>query len=228
MYEHEKRERRAPTPYNPIEHGRGYPAPEPSLVKAMQTYLRARGLCPGLAALNNWYPSRSAGDGYARMVMPATNTAGYPYWQARLLGSELDDFYRDENPYLAPRRYQSPHYSRGDSLIIVWPPARHPQEVQGAVIVEGPLDALAAAGEDYVGVSLMGNAPTEEVLDHLVRLVWPNQRVIVVPDRDDPAWGAKIGPSVASRGVLVTIVAVAPYEDLAAVPTDERRKILEG
>ena len=65
-----------------------------------------------------------------------------------------------------------------------------------AVIVEGPMDALAAAGEGYYGFALMGNTPPPEVLNHVIALCTARGIVgaVVVPDHDS----SESGPHLAA------------------------------
>ena len=135
----------------------------------MDVYLESRRLDPKLARANEWYPSTDAGDRWPRMVMPATYMrhtvadAVSPFWQARLLG--------DSEPTFSIPRYQSPRLVRNGAVILVYPWSNvdHHDISPGKtlVIVEGPCDALAAAGAGFTGCALMGISPNQPVLEHL-------------------------------------------------------------
>jgi hypothetical protein len=201
MYEHEAR----PEKTHYCAHR---PPPEPAMWPALHGYFRARRLSGELAAENGWYPSRAAGDSAYRVVIPTV--ASDPrnnFWQARAL---------DEG--VTPR-YQSPAACRGDAVVVVRP-GRAP--VSAVVLVEGPFDALAAAGAGAVGIALMGCTPGAAVLAHVKALAGQAQ-VFLVPDRDAlPAW-VKIWNTFPSATCLMLD---PPYKDLAEVPPDARRALL--
>ena len=118
----------------------------------MQHYLESRCLSFNLAVENGWYPSTVAGDIWGRIVIPATSKIpGNYYWQARAIQKGIEP------------RYQSPCASRGDAIVVVWPGQRVTRRQVGCV-VEGPMDALAAAGVGCVGIALMGVMPPEAAL----------------------------------------------------------------
>ncbi len=202
MYAHERRPRRpAGSPTPPV-----WPPPAEHAWPEVERYLRGRGLDPALARHAGWYPAEWAGA--LRVVIPAL-TAGPPrFWQARAI---------TEAPGV--RRYESPRAPRGEAVVAVFPPgASH-----GTVLVEGPFDALAAAGEGYVGIAWMGHRPTPEALDWARALARPP--VAIVADRDATVdalriWrrfpGARYGEPP------------PPYKDLAACPGEVRRRFLHG
>lgn len=179
----------------------------------MRRYLRSRGLNPGVAEGNGWYPSSSAGDGYARIVIPATGSSPQNmYWQARLIG-ENGDSKRDI-------RWQSPNASRGDAVIVVYGgPSK------GGVVVEGPMDALAAAGAGYVGVALMGMNPPMTVFDWVATLL-RGEKVKVVMDLDQPEAANYILVALADRGLRCSLVSPYPFKDLAEAPVNDRISLL--
>jgi hypothetical protein len=167
MYQHEIGEQR---PQSRVVRIR-YPveAEGPQFQFAQRRYLEARSLNADLAAENGWYPSLEAGDDILRTVIPATNSADFPYWQARALVQT------------SALRYRSPAIPRHDSIVIVWPKGRKTPRPGRAVVVEGPLDALAVAELGLAGVGLMGAQPPEAVYAHIARLFGT---VLVIPDDD--------------------------------------------
>ena len=184
--------------------------PERHIDQAPMVYLDGRGLDAPLAIENGWYVSLSAGDEYTRIVIPATNTKSYIYWQARAV---------DPAVY---KRYRSPKYAAGDSIIVVWPR----ETGRYVAIVEGPLDALAAAEHGLVGVSVMGKQPPTEVFDHIEAL-FPSQSFVVLPDGDGLGGVADILQQLAKRRRPATVV-LTGHKDLAAMPREQRRRLLDG
>lgn len=134
-------------------------------------YLNHRHLDPALARGNGWYLGFDDRDpNTPRIVIPSTSLSNsWPYYQARATTHHH-------------ARYLSPKAPRGDALAVVWP--EYPDGSRGVVIVEGPMDALAAAGEDYLGVGLMGNTPSDLVVAHLLKYTSMFDDVYLIPDQD--------------------------------------------
>jgi hypothetical protein len=176
-------------------------------------YLRSRALDPDLARKNFWFPSRTV-DGYDRVVVPATSDqTGNLYWQARLLSTE--------EPFV--RRWESPHgVARGNAVCLVWP-----RLLTGkSLIVEGPMDALAAAGEGFLAVALMGVTPAPEVLDLTSRLIRGTICAIVM-DLGAETPMAENAQYLAQRHSLhARLITPYPAKDLAAMTREERRALL--
>jgi hypothetical protein len=203
IYAHEQREKKAryigPRP--------GYPKVQLRYADTMSDYLGDRHLSYELAVFNGWYPTHYRGS--ARVVIPCSNSAGVPYFQARDMSGESE------------LRYASPPAPRDDSVVLVWPELR----AKGTVIVEGPMDALAAAGLGFLGIAVMGNQPTAEVIDHIVPYAKSFQPVIVLPDADALYFGPYMLGSLVQRGIDGAIR--APYrKDLAEMSPKERRVFL--
>lgn len=103
---------------------------------------------------------------------------------------------------------------------------------KGIIVVEGPMDALAAAGIGYLGVGLMGNTPTPATITHLVELAdvfADNDRAkfLIVPDNDAPREAAMLAARLWERGVRCTIRQIVGYKDLAAMPKALRAQWFE-
>lgn len=183
---------------------------------AMQVYLEDRGLDYHLAVENGWYPSDQANDDFPRVVIPATSAiAGNVYWQARDLTGD------------ANIRYQSPFASRGDAIVVVWPRG-NPARVKRAAMVEGPADALAAAGAGLLGVALMGSAPPWKALALAAKLCY-DRLVLVVLDRDAAGCVSvtRTVPYLVQCGLQVKVVDPYPHKDLAKVPKELRQELLQ-
>lgn len=189
-----------------------------ALSKDMVAYLEARDLSCQLADANGWYLSRSAGDTYPRIVIPAvTHKAGHVYWQARDVTG---------NAFI---RYQSPKGPRHEALIKVKPADDLTEDPFGIVVVEGPMDALAAAEEGYVSYALMGMQPSKATLMHLALLIEDNRDldILVLLDRDSGPNATKVMLFLASQGYHTgTGQLPGPEKDLAACPPSKREKFL--
>jgi hypothetical protein len=184
----------------------------------MYDYLAARDLDGKLASDNGWYPvsAKDSQDGVLRMVIPASNRNVFAYWQARRLDEGILN------------KYLSPHVPREDSVVIVCPGLKVGVERPGvAVVVEGPLDALAAAGAGTgrVGVGMMGATPPLEAYAFIARLF---RTLLVVPDNDETGeetTGRWI-THLAARGAAAWLRRVpAEYKDLAECPPAVRRRV---
>lgn len=179
----------------------------------MMAYLDARHLDAHLAQENGWYLSNDAQDSYRRIVIPAiTHKAGHVYWQARDITGK------------AFVRYQSPKGPRYEALIRVYPF----DKPDGIVVVEGPMDALAAAGAGYIGIALMGMTPSNATLYHLFLLLEdvPVLNTLVVLDRDSAENGIRICLAISAQGYSCRM-ATLPEKDLAKCLPEVRRRFLK-
>jgi hypothetical protein len=175
------------------------------------TYLKNRDLNATLAIRNGWYPSQNAGDKQPRIVIPATSRDDRAYWQARAMNSG------------AEKRYQSPYTPREDAIVIVYPAKEGKKQV---IAVEGPMDALAAAGEGWIGVSFMGNQPAREALDHFAER-FEGSKILVLPDRDDEASGLALAASIAGYRIPATCILLQDAKDLAEMTRRERGELFQ-
>ena len=213
-YEHEAQERREARLHQKLRAPATFPECAPSLWPLMRFYLETRGLDYALAGRNGWYPSGSAGDSEPRVVMPATRTDGGIFWQARALKPATD------------KRYQSPHATRGDALILVEPEDTGGKLARTAAIVEGPMDALSAASVGLLGIALMGNTPNEVVLEHVRQVIKDRSMVYVIPDSNALGNGAYLtGWLRSNTRAMVTMWYPYPFKDLASVPYERRKEI---
>ena len=203
IYAHEVREKKAryvgPRP--------GYPEADPRGWDAFDDYLHSRKLDPLLARANGWFPAVYSHA--PRIVIPCSNKAGVPYFQARDVSGK------------AELRYASPPASRDDSVCLVWPM----EASKGSVILEGPMCALAAADLGYVGVAVMGNQPNREVLAHITSLVRAFQPVQVVPDADTANLGVEVLSWLSQEGISC-LMRIPPKKDLAEMAVKERMRFL--
>lgn len=181
-------------------------------LNAVNNYLRSRDLDIHIAKHNGWYPSRTAGDEELRVVIPCLSAdLTNRYWQGRRLTDTKEKF---------PLRYTSPtNVRRGDALAVVRDSHR---ESKGTVLVEGPMDALAAAGIGFLGIAWMGTSPGEEPLVLARKLIQPNRPIYIVSDRDAVAAATRIW----SHFVGAYLINTYPFKDLAAMPKAERENWL--
>lgn len=176
-------------------------------------YLRARRLDPRLAVFNGWYASRSAGDTYVRCVIPCVSKhSDNRYWQARCVEDVAEAI-----------RYQSPsHVRRGDAVVYVVP-FTFPG-VKGTCFVEGPMDALAAAGLGYIGVAWMGMRPNDEVFAAAKLYAVPP--FYVIADEGDEAQKAAL--DIWRRLPGAQIIKTYPFKDLADATPEAREELIDG
>jgi hypothetical protein len=181
-----------------------------SLDPLMAEYLGDRRLELDLAIDNLWYPSCTAGDHHPRIVIPASSKIpGNVFWQARFMGEGVKP------------KYQSPHAARGDAVVVVWPSQKG---ITHSAIVEGPMDALAAAGTGRMGVALMGVTPPDESLALTAALV-RGTICVLVADTDAIPEMTRVYEYLCQRVPLV-MVSPFPCKDLAEAMPDEREAIL--
>lgn len=177
----------------------------------MNRYLVERACNPELAKQNGWYPSRSAGDRFLRIVIPAPHSDGTPYWQARLISAQ------DGAP-----RYLSPAADRGNAVVMVYP-----QPVRSDAwyaIVEGAFDALALARQGVIGIALMGLAPNREVWSRVASLV-RDRRVMLCPDSDAVAAAGAWHRELFARGVVASFW-TPTAKDFASLSLPQRAAIV--
>jgi len=140
-----------------------------------------------------------------RIVIPCTSaTPENKYWQARAMEEGV-------------LRYESPHnVSRGDAICLVW--AGVPKG--GTALVEGPMDALAAAECGLLGIAMMGNSPPEAAVEYAKKFLVPP--VLIVGDDDAVAEASVLW----ARFPGAFFVGTYPHKDLAAMPLKERKERL--
>lgn len=212
FYDHDHVEKLRPKGPRP-----GFPDEDEGLAAMMNLYLQDRSLSLDIARVNGWYPTMDL-DIHPRIVIPCSNSANIPYYQARSMNNGLP-------------RYKSLAATREDSITVVWPRTNVLGEYltpRGSVVVEGPMDALAAAGWRYVGIALMGNDPPEEVFDYLLTVVRPLGRVIVIPDTDHLEMGANVVTALSLRGITETTMTIPVAKDFAEMRLVERGRLLEA
>ena len=205
FYEHEKKERteayHGPRP--------SFPERDPRFYGEMKIYLEERNLNFNIAIQNGWYPTIAI-DRFSRIVIPCSNPSGVVYYQARAMADGVK------------LRYRSPAATRADSIVYVVPFLR----AKGAVIVEGPMDALAAAGSGWFGIGLMGNMPGPGVISYVASLVKHLGRVLVVPDSDCIEMGSYIIGALAMHYVSSAFITIPEGKDLAELSLKKRRELL--
>lgn len=206
IYTHEREREKAPVIHSPMPKASGG-----GDQAAVDQYLASRTLSSALAKRNGWYASKDAGDTNLRVVIPATNSRRYNYWQARAIDAHVNI------------RYQSPRCARTDSIIVVYPDQAL---VSSVIVTEGPMDALAAASFGFRAVAVMGNTPPPAVLDFLVKEV-PGSRYLIVADLDASSEAASTAFYISrEHGLRAFVLSTYPVKDLAAASLHERKRIL--
>lgn len=179
--------------------------PKLKLWQLAKDYLVSRGLSWETARYNGWFPSESAGDSVPRIVIPATSSnLNNRYWQARALLGGIEP------------RYQSPLASRGDAVIEVRQAGEGSPLGFGKVVVEGPMDALAAASCGYSGVALMGNRVPSESLALTVELL-RGKIAIIIPDSDEINAFISVYSFLLTQGIKCLYLPIKEKEDRKSV-----------
>ena len=182
----------------------------------MQEYLRDRGLSYTVARHNGWYGTKEL-DGVSRVIIPATNLQGARYWQARAMVRTLKS-----------NRWKSARGSKNESIVVVWPIVQGPGVK--LVIVEGPMDALAAATSKHIGLAAMGKINVGDVVEYVKSglrhtQVFARLPVLIVPDVDSPEFGAQAITQLALAEINAEI-RMPEFEDLAALSRKKRERLL--
>jgi len=180
-------------------------------------YLRNRELSYTVARHNGWYGTKEL-DGVARVIIPATNLQGARYWQARAMVKTLK-----------VNRWKSARGSKNGSIVVIWPNST-PKASQNLVIVEGPMDALAAGSAGHIGLAAMGKINIGDVITYITAgakftNVFANHKVLIVPDVDSPEFGTKAITQLALAGINAEI-RIPEFEDLAALSRKKRARLL--
>lgn len=210
IYEHEREERKAPR-VQPAPENISMPDLDPKHWITMTRYLDSRGLDFRLAVENGWYPSTEAGDTSPRVVIPC-HPHDLRFWQARALDA-------------SPKRYQSPHRDPAGAVVVVFPV----HAPRGVVVLEGPMDALAAAELGFLGVALMGATPSAARLRTVARIIRRSPpRVIVIPDTDavNEARNTRLRLAILAEHVIELVIPPEGRKDLGECSRAERRKLL--
>ncbi len=197
-----------------------YPEETRKLRPAMKAYLHGRDLSYTTAVNNMWYPTDEVieRDPVPRIVIPCVNEYGRPFWQARAMVTH-------------DLRYRSARGGRFGSIVVVWPEIRSGLLRSASidkpiVLVEGPTDALAAAGAGYLAIATMGAFFSKYALSYLKRKTTWNCPVIVVPDIDLPGFGVENVITLSKAGRRVEMREPQGAKDLAKMSKAARARLL--
>ena len=176
--------------------------------------MKSRDLDPYIAKYNGWYPT--VYDGCIRIVIPATGDKT-EFWQARAIDDKWEP------------RYDSPPNPKRETVVFIAPARIKYDLVASMVLVEGPMDALAAAGEKVLSIALMGNNPTNETL-HLTNELITGiiTRVLILEDRDSPGRLAGVMAYFATEMEVRLASCPSPWKDLAAMPKEKRGDLIRS
>lgn len=188
-----------------------FPDVKESLQDGMDEYLRRRNLDGALARHFGWYPAWYNGP---RIIIPCVRTDPYNFWQGRLIEGVFnfatDDF----------KRWDSPHGPRGDAVAYLGGLGKN------LVVVEGPMDALAATLCRADAVAILGLTPPASVFLHLAKIAAGYDKITLVSDLDGIGMWTKIQHGLTKYGVLCRLVSPSPFKDLAEAPQSERERIV--
>ncbi len=197
-----------------------YPEESRRLLPAMKAYLHGRRLSFTTAKNNCWYATDTITeeDPIMRIVIPCVNPVGRPYWQGRAMLSSHK------------LRYRSAKGGRFQSIVVVWPQCGGMFPVSSnqkpIILVEGPMDALVAAGMGHLSISTMGALFSDYALTYITRNVNLDIPLIVIPDVDCPEFGIHVIKAMASDGRKCVMRVSEEGDDLAAASNKERKHLL--
>jgi hypothetical protein len=185
----------------------------------VEEYLLDRNLNPKIAEANGWYPSQHAGDSHLRIVIPAVSAKpGHVYWQARAIIPADNQI-----------RYQSPRGPRHGAIVRVEADPFESDCSEFCVVVEGPMDALAAADCGYDSFALMGINPGIEAMQHLVKLL-KGRPTLIALDAEPEATSQSIylASWLCTQGILAKFSTFREANDLAAGTKKQRQAFIES
>ena len=124
-----------------------------------------------------------------------------------------------------PKRWDGARGYRHDAVCYIPADPANP-----TVVVEGPMDALAAAGCGFPAIAILGASPPMLVFDQVARLVDRSYRkgpCIIIPDNDRLAEWAFVQAQLGARGVYGRIQQITSgAKDLAELSTQDRMEFL--
>lgn len=190
-----------------------YPSETKRLIPAMKAYLHGRNLSYATANGNLWYPTDEVKerDPVPRIIIPAINKYQRPYWQGRaMLKHDL--------------RYRSAKGGRFGSIVVVWPMVHSKEEI---VLVEGPMDALAAAGLGFLSIATMGALFASYAVKFIKKVLPLDTTVIVVPDLDVPEFGVENVSVLSSANRKTVLRMPVGGKDLTEMSLNAREELLK-
>lgn len=211
-------ERAAYTYYKDPDYSIYFPHEDRQLSSAIRQYLSKRNLDADIARRFGWYPARYRGP---RIIIPCIRTDFKNFWQARWMDGAMDNL--NLNPGVVTyKRWESPYGTRGDALCFL-----NMRKTELLVLVEGPMDALAAAMCGVSAVATLGVGVPGPVLAHVATLAQGHDKVLIVPDRDEMGAWIRIQSELGRMGVPTEIREPA-VKDLADMAQDKREELLRG
>lgn len=199
------------------------PEPDKALQEAMRYYLESRQLSYECAVeKGSWYAAYYRGP---RIIIPCLRSDGKkPWWQGRLIDTLRNS---REKLQFEMKRWDGARGYRGDAVCYISADFSRP-----VLIVEGPMDALAAASCGFPAIAVLGSMPPQLVFDQVVRLVETSYRkgsCFIVPDADRLGDWANTQAQLGARGVYGSIQQLpGGFKDLAEMPQPERQEFLDG
>lgn len=183
----------------------------------MRAYLTYRNL-DYYAATNQfgWYPATYHGP---RIIVPCIRTDEFNFWQGRLIDHLVDTDHAaiGGRPW---KRWDSPFGPRGDAIAYLAKPG-----LGILVVVEGPMDALAAAMTRVSAIATLGAGANGPALAHVALIAQRYKKVILIPDRDETGAWIKIQNSLGMMGIP-TEIREPRAKDLADLSVSAREDLL--
>ena len=98
--------------------------------------------------------------------------------------------------------------------------------VDKVILVEGPMDALAAAGLGYLAIATMGALFSAFAEQYLLDKFYAEIPVVVVPDMDCPEFGTEAVSTFSQHGRKAEIRLPVGGKDLAKMTVKRRMALL--
>jgi 5S rRNA maturation endonuclease (ribonuclease M5) len=103
-----------------------------------------------------------------------------------------------------------------------------PEWAKRVIVVEGPMDALAAVACGYDAIALMGINPGEKALDHLKRLVRKRDTLVLLDSEPEATQAAHaVCMVLASTGTNARCATLQHTKDLASCGVAYRQEFLD-
>ncbi len=189
-------------------------AEEEAVFRQMRRYLAKRGLDYCVAKNNGWYPCLFTdfyGSYFSAICIPCYSPSETRFFQVRYMA------HPDKKT-----RYDGPAGNRYDNVCFMVP--TKPAKKRVFLIVEGPMDALAAAGAGFYGIAMLGSTPDPQAYETVASLVYNYDYCFIIPDKDGTQFATRWQTYLAKYGLYPEIRKAEynnrEYKDLADMPKE--------